>query len=103
MATANQDLRELKQEMQHLADLVKGTVTHTAGNGDSNLIGFDAKDIKRMARKVGRTTRSFLNDKSKQAVELRDTCEESIVSNPFKAVALAVTGGLLLSALLRRR
>lgn len=99
--SSNQEIRELKLEMQHLAELIEEKIKDAANN-NGNVIGFSQRDLRRAAKRVGANVREFLAAKTKQAEELRDAAEDTITHHPFKSVAAAVAGGLLLGALLRR-
>lgn len=100
--TANQDIRELRQEVKNLAAMVQDNIKD-ASDAASNILGFDRKQLKRMARNAGKEVRHFFTDTTKQANEMRDRAEETITSRPFASVAAAVAGGLVLGALLRRK
>ncbi len=97
------DIRELKKELQQLSQFVQDNVKEHVGNGVGNVIGFDATDIRRMAKKAGKGVRSYFSEKADQAEELRHQAEETISARPFTSVAIALAGGLLLGALLKRR
>lgn len=63
----------------------------------------DAKSTLRdIAHEAGNNVRSFLDEASSHASELRHTTEEKITRHPFAAVGAAAVVGLLLGALLRR-
>lgn len=97
-----EDIKQLREEVQRLGAIVRQMPAH-AKEDVGNVIGFDRKELRRMARDAGRRTRRFLNNKREQAMELRDEAETRITAHPFQAVAAAVASGLLLGALLRRR
>ncbi len=101
MTTASQEIREIRQEMKHLAQMVKEA--SASANGHSNIIGFDRKDLQKMARQAGKTIRGYVDEKTHQADELRQTCEETITTHPFKSVLTAVLGGVVLGAILGRK
>lgn len=100
MASANQEIKELKQELKELASMVKDNAKKSIA---SNVIGFDRTEIRRMAKKAGRSVRGYINEKQKQATDLRDDAQDKISANPFKAIAAAAATGLILGALLKNR
>ncbi len=103
MTTANNEIKELKKELQHLSSLVEDKLSKTNGNGHTNVIGIDRSELKRMAHNAGENVRDFFSHKSEQAVAAKDACETAIVAHPFRSVLTAVAGGVLISALLRRK
>lgn len=98
----SQDLKQLRAEVQRLGEIVKEMPAH-AKTDATNVIGFDSKELRRMARTAGKNARRFLQDKQQQAIDLRDEAEDRISSHPFRAVGVAALSGLLLGALLGRR
>lgn len=97
----SQDIKALRAEVARLGEIVKEMPAH-AKSDVSNVIGFDRKELRKMARNAGKKTRRFLNDKRDQAIEIRDEAESRITSHPFQAVGAALASGLLFGALLRR-
>lgn len=96
-----QDIKELRAEIQRLGSIVKEMPAHAKSDA-SNVIGFDSRELRKMARNAGKKTRRFITDKQRQAVELREDAEERITSRPFQAVGAALLSGLLIGGLLRR-
>ncbi len=99
----NKDMRELREELQHLSTLVQKNLKHAAEGAHSNVLGFSRADIRDFAHRAGETVRHYVDDTSKQATEMRDKAKSEIKSHPFRSVAAAVAGGLILGALLRRK
>lgn len=101
MATVNQEIKDLKQEVKELAalvqDNVKGAINDPAG------FSLDRRKIKRTAREAGKSVRNIFSATTKHATDARDSCETAIAENPFRALALAVTSGVVLGILLRRK
>lgn len=101
MTTSNQEIKAIKSEMKELAELVKSAAHSASSNGHATLASFSSSDLRKAARKAGCNLRRFASDKQEQAEELREYAEESITSHPFKSVAAAVVGGVVLGLLLR--
>ncbi len=95
------DIKELRAEIQRLGTIVKDMPAHAKSDA-SNVIGFDSRELRNMAKNAGKKTRRFLTDKQRQATEIRDEAEDRITSRPFQAVGAALLSGLLLGGLLRR-
>jgi ElaB/YqjD/DUF883 family membrane-anchored ribosome-binding protein len=103
MATAQQQIRDLKDEVKELSALVEKqarAVSKEAGNGHIHLT---REDIREMAENAGVRTRRFFKDTRKQAQDAAGRYEDTVSAHPWKSTAIALTGGLLLGALLRRR
>lgn len=104
MPTATQEIKELRSEVEQLTARLNEKAKEAANsNSLANLAGFDRRDLKRAARKAGRKVRGYMSEKSRQASELKDNCEETIVSHPFSSVAAAVVSGVVVGSLLRRK
>lgn len=99
----NKEMRELREELSHLTTLVQKNLKNAASNNASNVLGFSSSDIRDFAQRAGETVRHYVDDTSKHAGEMRDKAKDSITTHPFRAVATAVAGGLILGALLRRK
>lgn len=96
MATnKNPELRELKKDAKDTVDNAKDKA--------SEIAGLTKNEIARMAKEAGSNVSHFLAEKKDQAVAAREKTEEAIVANPFRSIAIAAVGGLLLGALLRRK
>ena len=119
MANVNSEIKELREQMQNLSDIVqqkvkdksKEALRHAEEKAERKIDGFDAEnivhlnaeDLTKMAKKAGKNVRDFIESKRDQAEELYDTTEKKISKHPFQAVAYAVGGGILLGLLLRRK
>jgi ElaB/YqjD/DUF883 family membrane-anchored ribosome-binding protein len=100
MAAANQEIKELKQELKNLAEMVKDSAKTSIA---SNVIGLDRGEIRKIAKKAGKSVRGYFSEKSKQAAEMRDEAKDTITANPFRSVATAVAVGAVIGAILRRK
>lgn len=100
MAAANQELKELKAELKNLAEMVKDSAKTSIA---SNVIGLDRTEIRKMAKKAGKSVRGYFAEKSKQAIDLKDDAKETISAKPFKSVAAAAAIGAVVGAILLRR
>jgi len=101
MTTANQEMKQLRSDIEKLAAKLESNARSTA-NSSADIIGFDSKDLRRIAKKAGKNLHHYFDEKSKQAAELRDAYEEGVSSHPYKSVLGALAGGMIIGALLRR-
>ncbi len=97
----SQDIQKLRAEVVRLGTIVKGMPAHAAQDA-GNVIGFDKKELRKMARDAGKKTRRYISDKKEQATELYGEAEDTIQSNPFRSVGAALLSGVLIGAILRR-
>jgi ElaB/YqjD/DUF883 family membrane-anchored ribosome-binding protein len=93
-----QDLKQLRAEVTRLSNIVKEMPEH-AKSDVGNVIGFNSKELRKMARDAGKNARRFLKDKQDQAAELRDDAEERITSHPFRSVGIAAAFGAVFGAI----
>lgn len=103
MATAQQQIRDLKAEVQELSALVEKqarAVSKEVGNGHFHITREELRD---MAEQAGTNARKFIKTKRKQAEDAAHRYEDTVSAHPWKATAIALAGGALLGALLRRR
>lgn len=100
MTTAS-EMKQLRSDVEKLAAKLESNARSHA-NGTADIIGFDSKDLRRIAKKAGKNLHHYFDEKSKQAAELRDAYEEGVSSHPYKSVLGALAGGLIIGALLRR-
>lgn len=107
MQNVNQEIRELREEMHKLSDIVQKKMRKTEAANDAaagdNVLHFNREELAEIARRAGKEARSFLKDKRQQAEEVYETVEKNITSHPFQSIAAAVSGGVLLGMLLRNK
>lgn len=97
----SQDIQKLRAEVQRLGAIVKEMPAHAASDA-GNVIGFDKKELRKMARDAGKKTRRFISEKKEQVSDLYNEAEDTIQTNPFRSVGAALVSGLLIGAILRR-
>ncbi|MGE3769791.1 MAG: hypothetical protein AB7G06_02440 [Bdellovibrionales bacterium] len=108
MTTVNREVRELRQELKHLADVVQRSAkiannnSYKASDAVQSLTGYDTDDLRRMANKAGKDVRRFLSEKANDAEELYHTAEKKVAEKPLQAMAAAIATGFVLSLLFRR-
>jgi ElaB/YqjD/DUF883 family membrane-anchored ribosome-binding protein len=95
MATANAEIRELKDQIAGMEKALKAHVKET-GNG------FSGSKVEHLAHRAGEDLREFTDHKREQLVHLRDEASEQIARRPLSSTAAAFGAGVLLSMLLRR-
>ncbi|MCH2546930.1 MAG: hypothetical protein MK052_04880 [Alphaproteobacteria bacterium] len=104
MATAQQQIRDLKSEVKELSNLVekqaKTLNKEIHGNGHYHIT---RDELRSMAENAGASAREFVSDKRAKASAYAGQYEDTVGAHPWKSTALAVAGGLVLGAILRRR
>lgn len=105
MATsAQQTIRELRQEIKALTAQVQKQAVKGASNGHLHITREDIRDL---AETAGETARQYFIVKRDQAQDIVQTAatkyEDSVAANPWKATGIAMLGGAVLSAFLFRR
>jgi ElaB/YqjD/DUF883 family membrane-anchored ribosome-binding protein len=108
MQSVNQEIRELKEQVQSLADIVQKKIKHIPSNGvdhdnDNIFSHLNREELAEMARKAGKDVRSFIKDNRAKAEEVYEEVEKKITHHPFQAMAAAVAGGALLGLLMSNR
>lgn len=78
------------------------TTTKTQDPNDKT-VHFDRQELSRIAQNTGENVRNFISEKTQQADELRVKGEDAVKAHPYKAIAAATLGGILLGAFLRRK
>lgn len=104
MATAQQQIRDLKAEVRELSSLIeqkaKSLSREASGNGHFHIT---RDELRSMAEHAGASAREFLHDQRAKASAYAGRYEDTVSSHPWKSTALALAGGVILGALLRRR
>ena len=102
MATAQQQIRELKAEIRDLSNVVEkqAKTLSKEANGHYHIT---RDELRSVAENAGAVTREFIADKRAKANEYAGRYEDSVGAHPWKSTAIAAAGGLILGALLRRR
>lgn len=95
MASANQEVQELKEQISNMEKVLKAHVKAT-GNGSGT------GKIEHLAHQAGENLREFFNEKSNQVATLRDETSSRIAKRPLTSAAAAFGAGMLIAALLRR-
>ena len=104
--TTAAEVKELKAELRHLASKVEKTVANgnaTAHNGLADVLSISPDEVRRVAKKAGKTMRVYLGNKADEAAELYHEAETKITQNPVKSVAIALAAGFILSSLFRSK
>lgn len=101
MATAQDQIRELKNEVRELANLIEKQakqISHSAGGG----LHVTRAELRDLAEHAGASTRRFIREKREQAGEAAHRYEDTVSAHPWKSTGIALLGGLLIGALMRR-
>lgn len=102
MSTAQQQIRELKNEVKELSAHIEQQAKKLMkeGNGHFHVTRDELRDL---AANAGATARKFYKDTRRQASDAAHRYEDTVSAHPWKSTAIALAGGILLGALLRRR
>ena len=108
MNSVNQEIRELKEQVQSLADIVQKKIKHIPSNGadhdnDNIFSHLNREEIAEMARKAGKDVRSFIKENRAKAEEEYDDVEKNVTSHPMQSLAMALVGGAILGMFMSRR
>jgi ElaB/YqjD/DUF883 family membrane-anchored ribosome-binding protein len=106
MHSVSREIHELKEQVQSLADIVKKSIKNAEkvnANNDNIFNHLNSEELSDMARKAGKDVRSFIDEKYHTAEEAYADVEDRIVKHPLQAMAVAVSGGLLLGMMLHRK
>lgn len=102
MATTQQEVKAMKQEIADLKNLLADHVEETAANGASKTIM--AKDeLQQLAHHAGKGVRNFMSQKHQQLDEAKVSCQKTIKERPLTSAAIAFAGGAVLAALLSKK
>lgn len=102
MSTAQQEVKALKQDIASIKNMLADQLEGTISNGESRTI-FDKNELQRVAHQAGKATRAFIADKQEKISNAKGKCEETIKERPFTSTAVAFAGGVILTALLKRK
>ena len=103
MATAQQQIRDLKAEVRELSNMIEQKARNlsreASGNGHFHL---SRDDLRSMAENAGASAREFIHDQRARASAYAGRYENTVSAHPWKSTALALAGGMILGALMRR-
>lgn len=102
MATTQQEVKELKQDIVQIKNMLADQLEETAANGESRTI-FAKEELQRLANQAGKGVRTFFSDKQRQFGQAKAACEKTIKERPVTSAVVAFAGGMLLTTLLRRK
>lgn len=102
MTTTQQDVKALKEDIAYLKELLSDA-EGTINDGVNRSIRATKREMRSLAKNVGKSTRAFIGDKQEQLLNTKTAAEDSIRERPFAATAAAFAGGVLLTMLLRRK
>ena len=100
--SAQQEIKDLKQEVARLKNLMADHAENAASNGMSKMI-FTKDEICELANNAGKEVREYLGSKQEQLTNARENCKETIKERPFTSAAIAFAGGAVIGMLLRGR
>ncbi|WP_417449792.1 hypothetical protein [Kordiimonas sp.] len=102
MATAQQEIKNLKKDLNQIKEMLSAQVEDVTPNGAAGP-RIDVDAMKDRAREAGEKAREYLRSKQDQAVVARDKAEQTIKDRPFVTTAAAFASGAIVAALLSRR
>lgn len=102
MATTQQEVKDMKQDIAQIKNMLADQLEETPANGESKTV-FTKEELQRVANQAGKGVRAFFSDKQKQFGEAKVACEKTIKERPLTSAAVAFAGGMLLTTLLKRK
>lgn len=106
MATANQEIRDLRAELEQLRASITAEVKNGHYRTRDNVTAL-AKDMREeaeeLAHNAGISLRQAWTRGRHAATDAYAQYESSVVRHPLSSTAIAFAGGMLLAALIRRR
>lgn len=103
MTTAQQQIREIRDEIKELSNLLEKqarSAIREVGNGHGLHVSRD--EIREIAEQAGVSARRFLTSKKAQVRVAADKYEDTVSTHPWISTGAAVLGGMILGALMRR-
>lgn len=97
MSTQQQELTQLKKDMDKLKAEMETEVQDRINDA------LNKKTITDMANDAGKNLNRFFTKQKNNAINAKESCEESVKAHPFYSVLGAFAGGAILAALLTRR
>ena len=98
MATQQQDLRELREELEEL----RGIVAREAKRANGRL-NETKEELRVVAHNAGATIRDLAGKGRDSAVNAYESYESTVQKHPVSSTALAFFGGFVAAALFNRR
>lgn len=102
MATTQQEVKELKKDIEQIKNMLAGQMEETLSNGHSKAV-FAKEELQHAANQAGKNVRTFFSAKQTQIGDAKTACESTIKERPFTSAAIAFAGGVLLATLLKRK
>lgn len=102
MSTAQEEVKALKKDITQIKNMLADQLEETTSNGHSKTI-FNKEDLQNVAYNAGKGLRHFFGEKQQQFLDGKEQCENVIKSRPLTSAAVMFAGGMVLSALLRRK
>lgn len=101
MSTAQQEIQQLRKDIEALQNTLADQLHDTVSNGKSKTKMMQ-EDIERAARHAGVQARTFIDNNKERAIDVRDRTQAEIIKRPLTSAAIAFAGGMLLNRLLSR-
>ncbi len=98
MSTAQQEIKQLRRDIEALQNTLADQLEETVANGKSRT-KLAQEEIERAARNAGVQARTFINNNKERAIDARDRTQAEIIKRPLTSAAIAFAGGVLLSRL----
>lgn len=99
--TTAQEIKTMKKEISAMKSMLADHAEDVASEGQSKAM-ITRAEILDMANKAGESVRGFVSDKRDQAEVVAKTTQKKIKARPLTSAAIALAGGVVLGALLRR-
>jgi ElaB/YqjD/DUF883 family membrane-anchored ribosome-binding protein len=104
MATANQEIRDLRAELEELRASISSGLRNGRAREQLHHLAEDVReDARDIARNAGASLRQAWSRSRHAAEDAYHNYEASVSRHPISATAIAFAGGVLFAALMRRR
>ena len=100
--TTAQEIKSMKKDLAEMKNLLADQLEDTVSNGHSKTV-LTRAEISELAHKAGSSVREFVNGKREQLDAAKVKTQDTIKARPLTSAAVALAGGLLLGAMLRRK
>ena len=102
MATTQQELKILKNDIAEIKNILADHANRSASNGVSKMV-MQKQNLEQLAQDAGERVRDFVQQEQEQFDQVKAQAETAIKDRPFTTAAVAFASGALLGTLLRRK
>ena len=101
MSYNDQDITEMREDINQIRRLLADQIVSTPANGHSKST-LNTDELQKIAKKTGSNIREFFNDKQEQFTSAKRNCEATVKKHPYTSVAVATGIGVIVASLIKR-